>query len=254
MRVSETRTPAPSSQLEVVPLPHVLEAARVRVVPSTILVRYFAAARERAGLTEEEVALASESLSTSALLAQLSARHPRLAPIAGRMRLAVNGELVDDAHLVRAGDEVDVLPPVAGGAPRVCAVRAAPLSVDECLSAVRRPGAGGIALFVGAVRDEAGGAAVTRLDYEAHAGMAEREMGRILDEIEAADPALRLAALHRTGELSVGEIAVVVAASAPHRAEAFAACRAAIELLKERVPIWKKEWTSDADGRWVNLD
>ena len=146
-----------------------------------------------------------------------------------------------------------MLPPVAGGAARVCALRTTPLSVDECLAAVRRPGAGGIALFVGTVRDEADGTPVSRLEYEAHATMAERELGRILDEIEAGDPSLRLAALHRTGKLAVGELAVVVAASAPHRAEAFAACREAIERLKERVPIWKKEWTSD-DGRWVNLE
>jgi molybdopterin synthase catalytic subunit len=221
---------------------------------ATVHVRYFAAARERVGASTEDVVLDRAPVSARVLLELLAARHSRLAPVAGRMRLAVNGELVEDSHPVHPGDAIDVLPPVAGGAGRLCALRDAPLSVDECLAAVQRPGAGGIALFVGTVRDEAAGTPVSRLDYEAHTAMAERELGRIMDEIEARDPTLRLAAVHRTGELGVGELAGVVAASAPHRAEAFAACRKLIERLKERVPIWKKEWTSEADARWVNLE
>ncbi|MFO0629120.1 MAG: molybdenum cofactor biosynthesis protein MoaE [Polyangiales bacterium] len=129
-------------------------------------------------------------------------------------------------------------------------IREAPLSVDEVLAAVQRPGAGGVALFVGAVRDENEGRAVTRLEYEAYETMALAEMQRIAAEILAGDPALRLAVAHRVGALGVGDFAVVCAASAPHRGEAFAACRRLIDEVKARVPIWKREWGPDGPY-WV---
>lgn len=117
-----------------------------------------------------------------------------------------------------------------------------PLSVDRCLAAVAHPGAGGVALFVGAVRDENEGRPVTRLDYEAYETMALAELRRIADEITAALPMTRLALFHRVGSLTVGDLAVVCAASAPHRGEAFRACRMLIDEVKARVPIWKREW------------
>ncbi len=126
----------------------------------------------------------------------------------------------------------------------------APLSVDQVMAAVCRPGAGGVALFVGAVRDENDGRAVTRLEYEAYETMALAEMRRIADEITARDPAVRLAVAHRVGTLFVGDLAVVCAASAPHRGEAFAACRRLIDEVKARVPIWKREWGPDGPY-WV---
>ena len=136
-----------------------------------------------------------------------------------------------------------------------------PLSVDAVMAAVRRPGAGGVALFVGAVRDDNDGRAVTRLEYEAYETMALAEMRRITDEITARDPSLRLAVAHRLGTLAVGDLAVVCAASAPHRGEAFAACRRLIDEVKARVPIWKREWGPDGpywvgwhDARCVHHD
>lgn len=219
-----------------------------------VQVEYFAAARELCGTASERVALPQSPISVRAFRALLEARHARLAPYLPRMRLAVNGELAQDAQPIAVGDEVAVLPPVAGGsAPVLCGMRASPLSVDEVIAAVRAPDAGGIALFIGSVRDHADGKHVTRLDYEAHPQLAERELRTILTEIGERSPGTRLAALHRTGELAIGELAVIVAASAPHRAEAFAACREAIEQIKQRVPIWKKEWSSDGNGNWVNL-
>jgi molybdopterin synthase catalytic subunit len=125
-----------------------------------------------------------------------------------------------------------------------------PLSVDVVLAAVRRPGAGGVALFLGAVRDDNEGRAVTRLEYEAYETMALAEMRRITAEISARDPSLRLAVAHRVGTLAVGDLAVVCAASAPHRGEAFAACRRLIDEVKARVPIWKREWGPDGPY-WV---
>jgi molybdopterin synthase catalytic subunit len=124
---------------------------------------------------------------------------------------------------------------------RLFEVREAPLSLDECYAAVARPEAGGVALFVGTVRNENQGQDVTLLEYQAYAGMAEKELLALAFEIEAELPGTRLACLHRTGSLAVGDIAVICAASAPHRGEAFSACRELIDRLKARVPIWKRE-------------
>jgi molybdopterin synthase catalytic subunit len=124
---------------------------------------------------------------------------------------------------------------------RLIELRDTPLSVDEALASVRHAGAGGIAVFVGAVRNENEERPVKRLEYEAYASMALREMSAICDELEREIFGVRLAVLHRVGGLDVGEAAVVCAASAAHRAEAFAACRALIDRIKQRVPIWKRE-------------
>jgi molybdopterin synthase catalytic subunit len=128
-----------------------------------------------------------------------------------------------------------------------------PLSVDDVLAQVRHPGAGGLALFIGTVRDTNDGRAVTRLEYEAYASMAVVEMERIIDEIEEAIGGARCAIAHRVGALDVGETAVICAASAPHRPEAFAACRRLIDEVKARVPIWKREHGPDGPY-WVGWE
>jgi molybdopterin synthase catalytic subunit len=116
-----------------------------------------------------------------------------------------------------------------------------PLSIDAAVARVARSGAGGIAIFLGVVRDTNDGRPVTTLEYEAYGPMAVAEMERICAEIESEIDGVRLAALHRVGALAVGDVAVVCAASAPHRSEAFRACHWLIDRLKERVPIWKRE-------------
>jgi len=221
-------------------------------VSEPVQVEYFAAARELCGCAMEHLQLPADSLSAAEVLALLGARHPRLAPFVQRMRLAINGELCAPTAPVRAGDRVGVLPPVAGGV-GLCELCTAPLSVDVVLDSVRHPGAGGIAVFLGVVRDHADGKAVARLDYEAHPDLALGELRRVLEEVEREQPGVRLAVQHRHGTLAIGDMAVIVAASAPHRAQAFEACRAAIDRLKERVPIWKKEWAPDGSANWVNL-
>lgn len=116
-----------------------------------------------------------------------------------------------------------------------------PIDPASLLEAVRRPGDGGLALFVGVVRDHNEGRAVTRLDYEAYRPMAEKEMARIAEELSALYPDARLEMKHRLGSLGIGDVAVVVVAAAPHREDAFSACRDGIERIKARVPIWKRE-------------
>ncbi len=124
---------------------------------------------------------------------------------------------------------------------RLTAIRTQPLSLDEVVAAVTRPEAGAIATFLGLVRNHADGRPVTLLEYEAYPSMAEKEMMRIAAAIEADSPHVKLAVLHRIGALKVGDLAVVCAASSPHRPEAFQACRALIDRIKETVPIWKRE-------------
>ncbi|HKP57091.1 MAG TPA: molybdenum cofactor biosynthesis protein MoaE [Polyangiales bacterium] len=219
-----------------------------------VQVRYYAAARELAKCDSETITLPAPETSATDLLEILGLRHPALAPYLRRLRLAINDELRFDSPLLRSGDVIDVMPPVAGGsgAPRV-GLQSEPLSVDEALRAVSHPGAGGIALFVGVVRDHANERPVTRLDYEAHGSLAERELSRVANLVLEQHPSSRVCAVHRVGQLQVGELAVIVAASAPHRAEAFAACRMLIEEIKQHVPIWKKEWAEDGSADWVNL-
>jgi molybdopterin synthase catalytic subunit len=133
---------------------------------------------------------------------------------------------------------------------RLVEIRDEPFSVSEALGAVADAEAGGIALFVGCVRNENEGRLVTLLEYEAYGPMALREMSAIVAELEQEVAGTRLAVLHRVGKLEVGDIAVVCAASAPHRGEAFSACRQLIDRIKERVPIWKREHGPDGP-HWV---
>ena len=133
---------------------------------------------------------------------------------------------------------------------RLVAIRDAPLSVDEVFTAVGDAAAGGTALFVGTVRDHDGGVGVTGLGYSCHP-TAEAELRRVAERVAAAFPVRALAAIHRVGDLEVGDLAVVVAVSCPHRAEAFTACRRLIDDLKREVPIWKHQRFTDGTEEWV---
>jgi molybdopterin synthase catalytic subunit len=137
---------------------------------------------------------------------------------------------------------------------RLLSVRDTPLSVDEVFAAVGDAAAGGTTLFVGTVRDHDGSpdAEVTALTYTAHPS-AEAELRRVAEKVVADFPVSALAAVHRVGELAVGDIAVVVAVACPHRAEAFAASRRLIDDLKSTVPIWKHQVFGDGSEEWVGV-
>jgi molybdopterin synthase catalytic subunit len=137
------------------------------------------------------------------------------------------------------------------GADRFIRVSDAPIALDEALAFVADPGAGGTCLFIGTVRDHSDAGAVRSITYEAWDELATDRLGQIADELFASWPLRKVALVHRHGDLAVGEVSVAVAVSAAHRAEAFDACRHAIERLKHDVPIWKKEALADGEGRWV---
>lgn len=131
-------------------------------------------------------------------------------------------------------------------------IRDVPLSVDEVLSVVQDPTCGGITVFIGVVRDHDRGQGVSSLDYSAHPTARER-LSEVAGVVAARSGAVRLGALHRSGHLEVGDIAVVVAAASPHRDGAFAACRDLIDTLKAEVPIWKHQHLEDGGTEWVGL-
>lgn len=123
--------------------------------------------------------------------------------------------------------------------------------MDEVHAAVADPAAGAIALFIGTVRDHDHGRAVAELSYSAHPSGAE-QLRLVAEKVAARFPVRALAAVHRTGDLDIGDLAVVVAAAADHRDEAFGACRALIEDLKATVPVWKKQLFAEGESEWVN--
>jgi MoaE-MoaD fusion protein len=225
-----------------------------------IRVLYFAVFRDQIGRSDEAISLADGACVRDAIEA-LAARHPAIDRLRGKFRVAVNQDFADDTRALTENDELALIPPVAGGAdlpddpaarPRHVQLQATPLSLDRCIAAVAGPGMGGLVTFTGMVRRVSRGVTVDHLEYEAYGAMALREMTRLCDEIEAEIAGTRLAVEHRTGRLEIGDVAVVIAAAAPHRAEAFTACRAMIDRLKDRVPIWKKE-VGDDGAEWVGL-
>jgi molybdopterin synthase catalytic subunit len=218
-----------------------------------ITVKLFGSIREVVGAKELAVTV-PEGSDTAALRELLAADHPVFQEMGERLRVSLNLELLRGQAPLHEGDEVAFLPPVSGGRdpePARCTLSSAPLDVVEVTARVTGPDAGGVVTFTGAVRDHARGHSIRHLEYEAYPEMAEREMQAIAGEAEARWPGTRVAAAHRIGRLEIGELAVVVAAAAPHREEAFAAARYTIDTLKERVPIWKKEVATDGEY-WVD--
>lgn len=165
----------------------------------------------------------------------------------------VNQEYVERTHRLQDGDELALIPPVSGGERDTVEVTDRPLELTQVERTVATPGSGAIALFSGTVRDHARGRVVLRLDYEAYAPAAEKMLQRICDEIHEFWEVDRVAILHRTGTLEVGETSVIIGVSSPHRAEAFAGCQHAIERIKQIVPIWKKEWY-EGGSSWIGSE
>lgn len=217
----------------------------------TVTVRYFAAAREKAQKTQERVSL-PDGATVASLMQHLLATTPALVSLSKHLRVAVDEEFAPPETALSDGAEVALIPPVAGGSPGLFKVVDRPLDVAEVIAAVSGPTQGGLVSFSGAVRRVSKGKDVSHLDYEAFPPMAEKQMARIAEEAQARWPGVQVAILHRVGRLEPGELAVVIAASAPHRKEAFLACEHAIDRLKQDVPIWKKETTTDG-AVWVGL-
>ena len=216
-----------------------------------VLVRLFASYREAAGRGHFDMELPPGATVRDAI-ARITNEHPLIAE--GRqVVIARNREYVGVDEPLSDGDELALIPPVSGGDARTLApiaVSEAPLSVDDALALVRDDEFGGVVVFLGTVRSRSRGKRILHLEYEAYAEMAEAKMREISDRLVREHGPLRIAMHHRVGDLRIGDIAVVVAAAAPHRDAAFAAARAAIDELKSIVPIWKKEHAEDG-AIWI---
>jgi len=202
----------------------------VKYAHAVIRVRLFAGLRERAGWSERELDG----------IERLSDVWPalRLGDEPAGLLYAVNREYAEPERELADGDEVALIPPVSGGAFRVTDQ---PLSLDTAVAEVADERAGAIATFTGTVRRQSRGREVTQLEYEAYAEMAEDVMAQLAHDLLERYELCAIAIHHRVGTLGIGEASVVIAVSAPHRQDALAACKDAIDTLKQTVPLWKKE-------------
>ena len=218
-----------------------------------VRVRLFARYREALGREQLEVDL-PENGTVECAWSAVADRHPELAPYRPFTLFAVGQDYVSSDHRLRPDDELCLFPPVSGGAAAdIYRVVTEPLSPDTIAAEVDDPGAGGIVIFSGVVRNETGGRPVKFLEYEAHAPMAEVKMREIGEIVRTRWPGVkRVAMLHRIGRLEIGEASVLIAVAAAHRGDAFEACRYAIDTLKRTVPVWKKEHFEDGEV-WVGL-
>ncbi len=210
----------------------------------TLRVRLFAMLRERAGDAVEIQLPAGATVADA--LDELALR-PELAELLRRLpvRMAVNREYARAETPLGPEDELALIPPISGGAGVHAAVSAEPLSATRLCERVADPGAGAVVCFQGVTR------AVARLDYEAYREMAEPRIAAILAECAGRHGLLGAAAEHRIGAVPLGEPAVIVAVSAPHREEAFAGAREAIDRIKAEAPIWKREVDGEGGASWV---
>jgi molybdopterin synthase catalytic subunit len=203
-----------------------------------VTVRLFAGLRDRAGWSTREVDAASVAEVWRAL---------ELGDEPDGLLSAVNKEYAARDRALADGAAVALIPPVSGGA---FLLSDEPLSLERVVDEVRDEQAGAIATFTGTTRIQSRGRTVTHLDYEAYEGMAERVMAEIAEGLQARYELSAIAIHHRVGRVGIGETSVVIAVSAPHRQDALAACKDAIDELKERVPLWKKEVYSDGE-EWI---
>jgi molybdopterin synthase catalytic subunit len=220
-----------------------------------VQVRLFARYREEAGRDSLDLELPEGGTVERAWQA-VTEQLPVLRPYRPFTLFALRNDYVPADHPLGDGDELCLFPPVSGGAGRPddwIEVTTEPLSERTVAQAVDDPGAGALTLFSGVVRNQTGGRRVKFLEYEAHGPMALAKMREIGRAIRERWPVVsRIALVHRIGRLEIGESSVMIAVSSPHRAEAFEACRFAIDTLKETVPIWKKEHFEDGEV-WVGL-
>ncbi|HEV7668688.1 MAG TPA: molybdenum cofactor biosynthesis protein MoaE [Thermoanaerobaculia bacterium] len=215
----------------------------------------FATASDALGAQEREIEV-PDGATVADLRSLLLAEHPGFTRLWPRLAVAVDGRLVGPEETLVPGCEVALLPPVSGGAPdsEVGPPRAAltdgSIDVAAVSASVAGPGRGALVLFLGTVRDAHAGRSVLGLTYSAYRRMAEQKLAEIVTDLEAGGKDLRVAIVHRLGDVPVGEPSVAIAVASPHRAEAYEASRTALERLKAEVPIWKREHYADGSEVW----
>lgn len=256
-----------------------------------IQVKFFALARDLAGTAQATMDL-PEGATVGQAWDEIIANHPGLARYREEFLVAVNRRFAEADRRLAEGDEVAIIPPVSGGqtpepqvagpggrGPQVAGpevggsgvhgpghagsspggsqgeyeITSAPLDLTGAVQAVRHPEAGAVVVFVGTVRERTGETRTLEIDYEAYPEMAREQLAAIGEEVRRRWDVRGIHVTHRQGRLKPGEDSVVIAVSAPHRGDAFAACRYVIDRIKETVPVWKKETTGNGT-RWVSRE
>ncbi len=224
----------------------------------TIRLLAFATASDAIGGDQIEIEITSPT-TVGSLKRDLEERYPALGPLWQRLAVAINGQIATDSDPVTDGDEIALLPPVSGGThgatltgELTSRARIVESAIDpaEVTRSVSGPGSGAVLLFLGTVRDHHAGRSVDRITYFAYESMAETVLRRIVSELEQGQEGLRLAIVHRTGTVEVGEASVAIAAASPHREAAYQASRLALERLKAEAPIWKREHYEGGEQAW----
>ena len=213
-----------------------------------ITVNFFALYRERAGRDHLSLELHPDS-TVSNLVEEIRRLFPDLAPPSVNIVVAVNAEYAQPDMALYEGDDVALIPPVSGGGNMIEVTRQ-PLKPEEITAKVRKDTNGAVVTFLGTTRLFAEGRKVLYLEYEAYEEMALKEMEKIRQEIRSEWDLEDVAIAHRIGRVDIGEVSLVMAVASPHRKEAFHACHEAVDRLKERAPIWKKEFFEDG-YHWV---
>jgi MoaE-MoaD fusion protein len=218
-----------------------------------LTLKLFATLRERARTSELNREF-REGITVGEIWQLLLKDFPALGGHHDGVAFAVNQVYVKEDFRPRDNDEVAFIPPVSGGSDASwigpISIGRDPIDVAELEAAVASPAAGAIVTFAGTTRRENAGRRVIRLEYEAYEPMALSEMRKLAREAGERWPIVRIAIRHRIGFVAIGETSVAIAVSAAHRAEAFEACRFAIDRLKEVVPVWKKEYFEGGEV-WV---
>lgn len=222
-----------------------------------INVLYLGPAKSLAGVESVSLDL-PEAMTVGGLRGVLVERFPALLPAMASIRLAVNEEFADDDRVLKAGDEVALIPPVSGGCDGdTVLVDLVTVPIDA--AGVRSfvfgdPTLGGVVIFEGATRHESDAkhGELVRLEYEAYESMARRQLHALADQAVRRWAVGRLAIVHRLGQVPPGEASVMIAVACGHRAESFEACRWLIDTLKKDVPIWKKDVFENGHVRWVD--
>jgi len=217
-----------------------------------IQIRYFASLREITEKEEEQLTVSDEATVADVRIMLLT-RYLQLQPILERCVYAVNHHYVPAETILQEGDELVFIPPSGGGTfiqPLIQLTRE-PLDRDALVRTVSHPSIGGLVVFEGVVRDNARGKQVRYLEYDIYEEMAIEQIYTIITEAQQRWGVERVAVAHRFGRLEIGEASVIIVVASPHRSEAFDACRYIIDTLKQAVPIWKKEVTTDGET-WVD--
>jgi MoaE-MoaD fusion protein len=215
-----------------------------------VRVRFFAGLREQFGSSELTLEM-PEGSDVASILSRLDEEYPAVRLGTRRYTVAVNRAFARPDRVLAEGDEMALIPPVSGGSRKLFEIVDSPISLDDVMNRVLAPERGGITVFAGTVRGVTGEQQTEYLEYEAYPEMAEASFAEIAREAQERWPDIAaVGVVHRVGRLEVGDLSIVIAVAAGHRANTFDACHYVIDRIKQVSPIWKKEVGPDG-AMWI---